>query len=60
MFWELVLRCRTIIWACMALTTPLGEFVTFEYHFFNNTFNTFILLLPAGEGIKSRTVIIPR
>jgi hypothetical protein len=44
----------------VALTTPVGELTTFEYHFFNNTFNTFILLLPVGERIKSRTVIVPR
>lgn len=44
----------------VALTTPNGNCVTFEYHFFNNTFNTFILLLPPGERIKSRTVIVAR
>lgn len=44
----------------IALTTENGTCVTFTYHFFNNTFNTFILLLPAGEKIKSRTVIVPR
>jgi IrrE N-terminal-like domain len=44
----------------VALTTLGGGLTTFEYHFFNNTFNTFILLLPVGEKIKSRTVIVPR
>jgi Zn-dependent peptidase ImmA (M78 family) len=44
----------------IALTTQCGTCVTFTYHFFNNTFNTFILLLPPGEKIKSRTVIVSR
>lgn len=32
--------------------------MNFEYHFFNNYYNTFILLMPAGEKNKSRTRII--
>ena len=44
----------------VALLTGSGETVTFMYHFFNNTYNTFVLLMPVGEKIKSRTVIVPR
>ena len=31
--------------------------IRFNYHFFNNTYNTFILLMPVGEHNKSRTTI---
>lgn len=41
----------------VALVTGSGETVTFNYHFFNSTHNTFILFLPAGEKIKSRIII---
>lgn len=34
--------------------------VTFAYHFFNNGHNTFILILPVGESIKSKTVILTK
>jgi hypothetical protein len=44
----------------VALKLPYGEFVTFRYHFFNNTYNTFVLILPEGEHIKSRVTIISR
>ena len=44
----------------IALKLPCGEFVTFRYHFFNNTYNTFVLILPQGEHIKSRVTIITR
>lgn len=44
----------------IALATASGEFVTFSYHYFNNTYNVFILLLPPGEKIRSRTVIVAR
>ncbi|KAF0177798.1 MAG: hypothetical protein FD161_2242 [Limisphaerales bacterium] len=44
----------------VALLTGSGEFVTFKFHFFNNTFNTFILILPLGEKIKSRIVIVAK
>jgi hypothetical protein len=38
-------------------STSGGE-VTFTYHFFNNGYNIFVLLLPVGEKIRSRTVIV--
>jgi Zn-dependent peptidase ImmA (M78 family) len=44
----------------VALVTGSGETVTFNYHFFNSTHNTFILFLPAGEQIKSRVTILQR
>jgi Zn-dependent peptidase ImmA (M78 family) len=44
----------------IALKIGAGEFVTFAYHFFNSSHNSFVLLLPIGEMIKSRTVIVPR
>jgi hypothetical protein len=44
----------------IALTTADGKLVTFSYHYFNNGYNVFVLLLPAGEKIRSRTVIVTR
>jgi hypothetical protein len=44
----------------VALITGIGDSVTFTYHFFNSTFNTFVLFLPLGERIISRTTIIAR
>ena len=44
----------------VALRLPCGELVTFRYHYFNNTYNTFVLVLPEGEHIKSRVTIISR
>jgi hypothetical protein len=44
----------------IALKLPCGELVTFRYHFFNNTYNTFVLILPEGEHIKSRVTIVSR
>ena len=44
----------------IALKIGSGEFVTFAYHYFNSSHNSFVLLLPLGETIKSRTVIVPR
>jgi len=44
----------------VALTTQSGECVTFKYHYFNNTFNTFVLFLPQGETIKSRITIVQK
>lgn len=43
----------------VALMSAAGQYVTFEYHFFNSTYNIFVLLMPSGEKIKSRTVILP-
>ncbi len=36
---------------------PGEKTLTFSYHFFNNTYNYFIFLLPKGEINKSRTII---
>jgi IrrE N-terminal-like domain len=44
----------------IALKAACGTMVTFKYHFFNNTYNSFVLILPEGERIKSRTVIVIR
>jgi hypothetical protein len=44
----------------IALAIGSGEVITFEYHFFNSSWNTFILLLPIGEMNKSRIVILPK
>ncbi|HVU09244.1 MAG TPA: ImmA/IrrE family metallo-endopeptidase [Verrucomicrobiae bacterium] len=44
----------------LALKLSCGELVTFRYHFFNNTYNTFVLILPQGEQIKSRITIVSR
>jgi hypothetical protein len=44
----------------IALIIGSGEYVTFTYHFFNSSHNSFVLLLPVGEMIKSRTVIVAR
>jgi len=32
--------------------------ITFQYHFFSNSFNYFVMVLPFGEKIKTRTKII--
>ncbi len=34
-----------------------GEFVEFSYHYFNNRYNVFVLIIPVGEKNKSRTKI---
>jgi hypothetical protein len=44
----------------IALKVGCGSMMTFKYHFFNNTYNSFVLILPEGEHIKSRTVIVAR
>jgi IrrE N-terminal-like domain len=44
----------------IALQVASGEMVTFTYHFFNSSYNTFILLLPVGEINKSRITILPK
>ena len=44
----------------ITLAIASGEFVTFSYHYFNNTYNIFVLLLPPGEKIRSRTTIVTR
>jgi Zn-dependent peptidase ImmA (M78 family) len=44
----------------IALSVSGGEMVTFSYHFFNSGHNTFVILLPVGEKIPSRVVILPK
>lgn len=39
------------------LSTKNGE-TEFKYHFFNNTFNAFVFIIPKGEVNKTRTRII--
>ncbi|CAN5137178.1 hypothetical protein BH11BAC5_BH11BAC5_09760 [soil metagenome] len=34
-----------------------GEFTEFSYHYFNNRYNVFVLIIPIGERNKSRTKI---
>ena len=44
----------------ITLAVANGEFVAFSYHYFNNTYNIFVLLMPPGEKIRSRTTIVAR
>jgi hypothetical protein len=37
-----------------------GEMIEFCYHFFNNSFNVFVLIFPKGENKKTKTKIIIR
>ena len=41
-------------------TTATMEPLTLHYHFFNNTFNVFVFLFPAGEKNTSRVKILTR
>jgi Zn-dependent peptidase ImmA (M78 family) len=50
---------RGIIDGELVLSTKNG-FTDFRYHFFNNTYNSFVLLFPKGEKQRSRTKIIFR
>jgi Zn-dependent peptidase ImmA (M78 family) len=50
-------RKRGIIKGTLALSTENG-IVDFNYHFFNNTYNSFVLLYPFGEKQSSKTKII--
>lgn len=50
---------RGIVDGEFSLTTKNG-FTDFKYHFFNNTYNSFILLFPNGEKQTSRTRIVLR
>jgi hypothetical protein len=40
------------------LRIPSGGIETFEYHYFNNSYNIFVFIKPPGEAIRSRTKII--
>lgn len=42
------------------LTTKNGESLDAGYHFFNNTYNSFVFVFPKGEKIKTRTKVILR
>jgi hypothetical protein len=42
------------------LTTLNGELLQCTYHFFNNSYNPFVLLFPKGEKNKSRIKVILR
>lgn len=42
------------------LNTENGENVDCSYHFFNNSYNSFILIFPKGESNKARTKVIVR
>jgi len=39
----------------VAFNTKDKKLTTFTYHYFNNTFNTFVLIIPVGEKNYSRT-----
>ncbi len=41
----------------VTMITDDGD-IDFEYHFFNNTFNVFIFIIPIGEKNKTRTTIV--
>ncbi len=42
------------------LQVESGESVSFDYHFFNSTYNSFVLLMPQGEKNKSRITLAYR
>lgn len=42
----------------ISLNTQEGEKLNASYHFFNNTYNTFVFIFPKGEKNKARTKII--
>jgi len=42
----------------IAMTTPALKYQTFQYHFFDNSYNVFILLFPPGEKVASRVRIV--
>lgn len=42
----------------ISLTTKEGDILKAGYHFFNNTYNTFVFIFPKGEKNKARTKII--
>jgi hypothetical protein len=44
----------------IAVTTSSLEQVTLQYHFFNSSYNVFVLFFPAGEKIASRVKILSR
>jgi hypothetical protein len=42
----------------IAVSTRSNELLTLHYHFYDNTFNIFVLLFPPGERIASQTKIV--
>ncbi len=40
------------------LISESGEIISSQYHFFNNTYNTFVLIFPNGEKNKAKTKVI--
>lgn len=42
----------------MTLTSADGEIIDCGYHFFNNTYNSFVFIFPKGEKNKAKTKII--
>lgn len=44
----------------IALTIPTGGLTAFTYHYFDNSYNVFVLLMPLGEKIRSRTVVVAK
>jgi hypothetical protein len=42
----------------IAVTTRTNELLTLNYHFFDSTFNVFVMFFPPGERIASRVKII--
>tara|TARA_R110002020_G_scaffold333263_1_gene548623 strand:+ start:645 stop:1559 length:915 start_codon:yes stop_codon:yes gene_type:complete len=42
----------------ISLTTQEGEEIKAAYHFFNNTFNSFVFIFPKGEKNKAKTKVI--
>lgn len=42
----------------MILKTIVGESLKCNYHFFNNTYNSFVFIFPKGEKNKARTKVV--
>lgn len=42
----------------MTFTSEEGELIDCSYHFFNNTYNSFVFIFPKGEKNKARTKVI--
>lgn len=42
----------------ISLVTKEGEEITASYHFFNNSFNSFVFIFPQGEKNKAKTKVI--
>jgi hypothetical protein len=43
----------------IGVTTRSLDYVTLQYHFFDNSYNIFVFLFPPGERIASRVTITP-